>query len=118
MTEDWDLIRVLKVDCSVTLTDGIHESMTNVFCRCGVKNLLVLDSGGAVEQSLRTIRWLRDTVPELVIVLVDGGLTQQEIADAFREGIRDYFPMPYDMDLLAERISCLIKTARRLKSHG
>ena len=44
---------------------------------------------------------------ELCVVLVDGGITQKQIARAFEVGVKDYFAEPYDIELLAERIDAL-----------
>lgn len=33
--------------------------------------------------------------PQLVVVLVNGGLTQEQIASAFKEGAKDYFSDTY-----------------------
>ncbi|MEO8450177.1 MAG: hypothetical protein ABI647_10330 [Gemmatimonadota bacterium] len=70
-------------------------------------DVLVLDAAG-IRATLRPLlRSLRRRRPELPIVLVDGGLTEDEKADAFTLGVLDYFPAPCPVGLLAERLEVL-----------
>lgn len=72
-------------------------------------DVLVLDAGGIramLPPLLRTLRLLRADLP---IVLVDGGLSEHEKADAFNLGVLDYFAPPYHVGLLAERLEVLAR---------
>jgi DNA-binding response OmpR family regulator len=46
----------------------------------------------------------------LPIVLVDGGLSEHDKADAFSLGVLDYFASPCHVDLLAERLQVLARS--------
>jgi len=50
-----------------------------------------------------------------VVMLVNGGLTQEQIASAFKEGAKDYFSDPYDVKLLAERVNALVAHRNRIE---
>jgi DNA-binding response OmpR family regulator len=51
----------------------------------------------------------------LVVVLVNGGLTLEQIASAFKEGAKDYFSDPYDVKLLVERVNALGARQNRIE---
>jgi hypothetical protein len=51
--------------------------------------------------------------PGVDIVLVNGGLSPAEIAEAFREGVRDYFSHQSNTELVVERVQNLCRRARQ-----
>ena len=53
--------------------------------------------------------------PDIPVVLVDGGLHQLELAEAFQRGIADYFAAPWNVALLAERIEVLGARRRNIR---
>jgi hypothetical protein len=63
--------------------------------------------GAFAQNALRLLPQITSDHPELCVVLVDGGITQKQIASAFEAGVKDYFAEPYDIELLAERIDAL-----------
>jgi DNA-binding response OmpR family regulator len=69
--------------------------------------LMVLDCCDNEELCLNLIKRLNPRASRLLIVLVDGGLEQGQIAEAFASGIIDYFAAPYNIRLLVERINAL-----------
>jgi DNA-binding NtrC family response regulator len=75
--------------------------------------VVVLECGGGVEQTLQLIPKLKALRPELDIIVINGGATQSQVASAFQNGARDYFPAPHDGRLLAERIDGLSNARRR-----
>jgi DNA-binding response OmpR family regulator len=101
------LIDELRIHHDVTLvTDQTRLEQSRVLSGSDV---LVLDAGG-IRATLRPLlRSLRLRRPELPIVLVDGGLSDDEKADAFTLGVLDYFPAPYEVGLLAERLEVLAR---------
>jgi DNA-binding response OmpR family regulator len=70
-------------------------------------DVLVLDAAGIRATLHSLIQSLRRRRPDVPIVLVDGGLSEAEKADAFSLGVRDYFPAPCRVELLAERLEVL-----------
>jgi DNA-binding response OmpR family regulator len=74
-----------------------------------LSDVLVLDASGSRGALQPLLRSLRQSRPELPIVLVDGGLTEHDKADAFSLGVLDYFPAPCHVRLLAERLEVLTR---------
>lgn len=72
-------------------------------------DVLVLDADGIRLTLHRLIQSLRLRRPDLPIVLVDGGLSEDDKADAFSLGVLDYFPAPCHVALLAERLEVLAR---------
>ncbi len=48
---------------------------------------------------------------DLIIILVNGGLSLMQRAQAYQAGVKDYFSTPYDSVLIAERILHLIRSS-------
>lgn len=106
VTDDWMLIRLLREEFVVSVlrdAEAIHERtlLQSV-------DLLVLDCSGNPNLAATMPGQLRQRFPHLCLLLVDGGLSQQQIARAFREGVKDYFAFPYDRQLLVDRIAALV----------
>jgi DNA-binding response OmpR family regulator len=101
------LIDELRIHHEVTLvTDQTRLAQSWVL---SASDVLVLDASG-IRATLRPLlRSLRLRCPRLPIVLVDGGLSESEKADAFTLGVVDYFPAPCDVGLLAERLEVLAR---------
>lgn len=105
VTDDWKLIRRLRADYVVSVlreADEIHRRplLQSV-------DLLVLDCSGNAGIAETMPGNLRRCFPHLCLLLVDGGLSQQRIARAFQQGVKDYFAFPYDRRLLVGRIAAL-----------
>jgi DNA-binding response OmpR family regulator len=108
VTNDWDLIQQLKAWHNVTLIKREQLSFDESFLKS--VSVLILDCNNTHDLELEIFPYLRKwkkDFPGLCVVLVNGGLTQEEIALAFKVGVRDYFPEPYDVNLLIERIQYL-----------
>jgi DNA-binding response OmpR family regulator len=73
-------------------------------------DLLVLDAEGIRATLPWLLRMLRRRRPDLKIVLIDGGLSEQDKADAFTLGVVDYFPASCAVGLLVERLEALGRT--------
>ena len=118
VSSDWLLIQNLKSQNQVTLVEHVRLlSRNSVLLKVDVLILECKENGGL---GLRIVSFLKRYFPELCVVLVNGGLTQKQIAAAFREGVQDYFPDPYDVQLLTERIHVLATNVRskNRKSNG
>jgi DNA-binding response OmpR family regulator len=76
-------------------------------------DVLVLDASSIRSSLPDLLRSLRRRRPDLPIVLVDGGLTEHDKAAAFALGVVDYFPRPWPVRLLAERLE-VVARARAL----
>jgi DNA-binding NtrC family response regulator len=107
---DWQLINGLNVRHRVTLTKPEHLLSDSSVLR--TVDILVLDCNNFEMLRFDLITFLKKVkaaFPKLCTVVINGGLSQQAIAGAFREGISDYFPDPYEVKLILERLEFLIK---------
>ena len=114
VSNDWRLIQSLRSRCLVTLVERVELLVQRSFL--SRTHLLVLDCSASAELVPQVLPRLKEEFPDLCVVLVDGGLSQKEIAAAFKEGVKDYFADPYDVELLLERIDSL--GAQRETAHG
>ena len=102
---DWDLIERLRSRYLVSVMEHVEVLLRHSFLNS--THLLVVDcceNAGIVTEILPL---LRQRYPDLCVILVDGGLSQKQIASAFQEGVKDYFASPYDVELLVERMDFL-----------
>ncbi len=105
VSNDWGLIQSLRSRYLVTLLERVELLVRRSFLNR--PHLLVLDCSESAELVSQVLPRLKEEFPDLCIVLVDGGLSQKQIAAAFKEGVKDYFADPYDADLLVERMDSL-----------
>lgn len=115
---DWDLIRILMSDHVVTLIktfdpaslarDGVLASASLIVVDCG-------DWAGGIGGVIRAIWAMKKVHLELTVLLVNGGLEQAVLIQAYKGGIDDYFPVPYEARLLAERIVALCQRKSSLR---
>jgi DNA-binding NtrC family response regulator len=105
--DDARLVAALQRAHQVTLVAELCELWRHPVL--GDAAVLVLDNSSRDERMIDALPSLTQEHPRLCVVLVDGGLTQAQVARAFRAGACDYFPSPYDVDLLAERVSSLCR---------
>ncbi|MGH7491706.1 MAG: response regulator [bacterium] len=109
VSSDWLLIQGLKAQHQVTLIEQINVLSQNLVL--AQVNVLVLDVSANQRLGLRLLSFIKRRFPKLCIVLVDGGLTQQQVIAAFKKGAQDYFANPYDVRLLVERVQALSASA-------
>ena len=110
IVHDWDLIRELNSSHPVVLIK--RELLASDVSLLALLNALVIDCTERCDiesQLLPALKKWKKGLPGLSVILVDGGLTQEQIAKAFRSGVKDYFAFPYDFKLLADRIKFLTK---------
>ena len=99
---DWRLIQALKVRHPVTLVE--QAALLAGDPMLGTVQVLALDGDAAALEEGDFLSRLKRSYPALNVLLVDGALDQGRLATGFQQGARDYFPEPYDVRLLAERI--------------
>jgi hypothetical protein len=113
VTLDWQLISGLNVRHCVTLTKLEHLFSNSSVLR--TVDILVLDCNNfeTLKSNLITfLKKVKAAFPRLCIVVINGGLSQKDIAGAFGQGISDYFPDfsdSYEIRLILERLESLIK---------
>ena len=111
VTNNWSLIEPLKRNNQVTVVERLRMLYANSIL--ATASVLVLDCGEEPEWGIAAVRGLRRVYPDVDIVLVNGGLSPAEIAEAFREGVRDYFSHQSNTELVVERVQNLCRQARR-----
>jgi len=99
---DWPLIQALKERHPVTLIE--HAALLAEESVMQTVQVLALDGDAAGLGTGDLLGRLKRCYPALHVLLVDGALDQGRLATGFQQGARDYFPEPYDVRLLAERI--------------
>jgi DNA-binding response OmpR family regulator len=108
---NWALIESLKRHYQVTVIENSDLLLRNSIL--STVDVLILDGEEGGEIGMETLRALRCRNRGVCVVLVNGGLTQNEIAAAFREGVRDYFSNHFNVRLLVERVHYLCSQSRR-----
>lgn len=111
VTNNWSLIEPLKRHHQVTVIERPRMLFTNSIL--ATASVVVLDCGEEPRLGLNAVKVLRRVYPDVHVVLVNGALTPAEIAEAFREGVRDYFAHQSNADLVVERVQSLCRQALR-----
>ncbi len=111
VSNNWSLIEPLKKHNQVTVVEPIDLLLRSSIL--STVSVLVLDCEDGAEVGIEALRELKRMYPALCVVLVNGGLTQNEIAVAFREGAKDYFSHHYNAQLLVERVQYLCYQSMR-----
>lgn len=110
LTGDWELIRSVKSRHRLTLVEHLDPARLAKDPLFKTVGLIVVDCAGlrgAVDRVFAGFKALRRASPRLIVLIVDGGLDQMQLAKAFHMGVRDYFRAPHESRLLAERIHSL-----------
>ena len=85
------------------------ENIQEIFSKQSI-DLLVFESMETWEQDLKLLQVLKRNYPNLIIILIDGGESPENVIRCFKMGIDDYFKKPVDTVLLTERIEALLKS--------
>jgi DNA-binding response OmpR family regulator len=71
--------------------------------------ILIFEFSDAFEDELLKLKLLKAAAPWLEILVIDNGLSRDNMIRTLRSGIKDYFKKPYNTDLLVDRISALLQ---------
>ncbi len=102
------LLKVLKkiaVVLTVQCAENIHEILNNKSI-----DLLVFESGKNWKHDLKLLQDFRKNYPDLIIIIINGGDSPDNVIRSFKIGVDDYFKKPLDAILLIERIEALLKS--------
>lgn len=111
VSNNWSLIEPLKRRNQVTMIESLPMLYANSIL--ATASVLVLDCEDETGAGLSALKLIKKLYPDLLVVLVNGTLSQAEIAEAFREGARDYFSHHSNAGLVVERVEHLCRQARR-----
>jgi DNA-binding response OmpR family regulator len=102
------LLDALRPHYDVSLVADLSRLDTSSILDCS--HVLVLDASGLRASLQLLLQSLLQRRPDLPIVLVDGGLSEHDKADAFSIGVLDYFAAPCHVGLLVERLQVLARS--------
>lgn len=111
VSSDTQLADLLRIRHRITSVARVDELLKNPLL--GSVDVLVIECTDQIEACLEFLAPLKRKIPDLIVILVDGGLSQSQLARAFRDGATDYFKVPYDVSLLAERVDRLSARLKR-----
>ncbi len=112
VSNNWSLIESLKRGNQVTIIEPLGLLYQSSIILSTV-SVLVLDCAEGSRIGIEALRVVRRIYPDLCVVLVNGGLTQNEIAEAFEAGVRDYFSYEDSVVMLVERVRYLCHQTQR-----
>ena len=107
ISDDWEVVRRLKQRHQVTLVRQSADLAKSTVL--STVSVLAIDCGDSPESGLITLALVARLYPQLRVLLVNGRLSQGEIAEAFRRGACDYLSSQVDPELTAERIESLCR---------
>ena len=109
ISDDWQVVKRLKQRHQVTLVRQPADLAKSTVL--STVSVLAIDCGDSPEAGLITLAIVSRLYPQLRVLLVNGRLSQGEIAEAFRRGACDYLSSQVDPELTAERIESLCRRA-------
>lgn len=107
ISNDWEVVRRLKQRNHVTLVPWPADLAKSAVL--STASVLAMDCGDSPETGLIALALVARLYPQLRVLLVNGRLSQGEIAEAFRRGACDYLSSQVDPELTAERIESLCR---------
>ncbi|MGH9349898.1 MAG: hypothetical protein ACRD26_21820 [Vicinamibacterales bacterium] len=113
VSTDWHLVRSLGRYCPVTVVARLE--LLEDGAPFASADAIVIDCSCAATEWLDALQRVRDSAPHARVVLLNGGITQDDVATALQHGASDYFPQPYDRQLLFERLTALARDAQDSK---
>jgi DNA-binding NtrC family response regulator len=84
------------------------RKLLDVASRESVK-LVIFDMTRKKKEQLQILNQLKEKLPDIIIVVVNGSEKVQDAAEILAAGAADVFPSPYDSKLLAERVNGLLR---------
>ncbi len=107
ITNNHELLRLLK--SKVNLFQQTKSDQITQIIRQKNICLLIFELSKMIQDDLPCLKSLKKNFPELLIIIVNGNGSGENIIQSFKLGVKDYFKKPYDPVLLAERIEALIR---------
>ncbi len=106
IAQDKTLSKILTSKADVSLLRDISQLEKTV--RERNISLVVVELSRYWKKDLSAVHSLKASLPHILIVIVNGGGSQETVIQSFRSGGVDFFKKPYNKKLLAERVEALI----------
>jgi len=107
IARDKMLVKMLLANANVSILRDISQLETTVRKHHIV--LIVVELSRSWKKDLAAVHSLKANLPHILIVIVNGGGSQEIVIQSFRSGAIDFFKKPYTKELLAERVNALSK---------
>ena len=110
---DLPLIRKLVSRNKVTLID--RQNLTTADSILNSVNVVLLDcynSNNIELEILPQVAKLKKDFAYIFVIVLNGGLSVEQIAMVFKAGANDYFAEPYDLDMIVERAEFFASRSR------
>jgi len=107
VVNDEPLKNLLQIKHDIICVKNFRK-LLDVASRESVK-LVIFDMTREKKQRLQILKQLKEKLPDIIIVAVNGSENVQNAAEILAAGGMDVFPTPYDSRLLAERVNGLLK---------
>ena len=110
---DLQLIRKLVSRNKVTLID--RQNLTTADSILNSVNVVLLDcynSNNIELEILPQVAKLKKDFAYIFVIVLNGGLSVEQIAMVFKAGANDYFAEPYDLDMIVERAEFFASRSR------
>jgi len=110
---DLPLIRKLVSRNNVTLID--RQNLTTADSILNSVNVVLLDcynSNNIELEILPQVAKLKKDFACIFVIVLNGGLSVEQIAMVFKAGANDYFAEPYDLDMIVERAEFFASRSR------
>lgn len=107
VTKDKELLKILKKIAKVLLLRD-YSQIKMIILKQNI-DLVVIELTKDWEDELSIVRLLKTNLPQILIIIVNGGGDRDIVLMSFRSGVNDFFKKPYKPGLLAERMEALLK---------
>ena len=90
---------------TITICNNVSE-LLSIVNTC-FYNMALVQVTSCDNDFSKCLKDFRSHYPQIIVILINGHLHQSFLVEAFKMGIKDYFPEPVDINLLYERIISL-----------
>jgi DNA-binding response OmpR family regulator len=72
-------------------------------------SLILLELMGATKAELKIIQKIKSNYKSVILIVINNKKNVQNVVNLFNAGAVDVFPVPYNVELLVERVEALLK---------
>lgn len=110
---------ILHAQLGKELVVNFYENM-EIFCQSQEKNkpdVAIIEIESKKNQLDSLVRF-HDKYPELPIIAIGSGKPKENLIQAFKKGIKDYFKTPYHVNLLVDRVTYLAHSKNKKQTRS